>query len=161
MSDYTQWIERFRRGSELLALAMTGAAGPELDYKAEPGRWSVRQLICHLADTEMVLAVRLRQVIAEENPSLPNVDQNLWAEKLDYSRRKPSAVMDSFRRMRAENHELLKELPAETFDRRGTHSVRGEMSLANLLEDYTMHAETHILQIRQARAAYKESRAKA
>ena len=161
MSDHSELLERFRRGAELLAFAMTGAAGPELDFKPGPDKWSVRQILCHLADSELVGAMRLRQVIAEDNPVLPAYDEKAWAERLDYSRRKPSHVIESFRRTRGENYELLKDLPTETFARTGAHSQRGLVTLSDLLRVYAEHAENHILQIRSARAGYKEARSKA
>src|SRR5258708_12507383 len=84
MSEHAEILERFRRGAELLAMATTGAAGSELDFAAE-GKWSVRQIACHVADTEAVWVMRFRQVIAEDNPTLPAFNQNAWAERLHYS----------------------------------------------------------------------------
>ena len=52
MSELAELLERFRRGAELLAVATTGAAGPELDFKPGENKWSVRQIACHLADAE-------------------------------------------------------------------------------------------------------------
>jgi hypothetical protein len=151
-------LERFRRGGELLAMATTGAAGPELDYKA-PGKWSVRQIVCHLADSEIVGADRIRRTIAEENAVLQWYDEQAWAEKLDYGKRKLSQAVETFRRMRAENHELLKDLPEESFPAlKATHSKNGEVTLLDLLRNYAEHAESHVVQIREARAAYKASR---
>ncbi len=160
MSETSDLLERFRRGAELLAMSMTGAAGPELDYVPEPGKWSVRQIICHLSDAELVGAMRFRQVIAEDNAHLQGYDQDRWASNLDYSRRKASHVVEMFRRIRGENYELLKDLPEDAFARTGLHSERGSMSLLDLLRIYTNHAEKHAVQLRGVRAAYKESRAK-
>lgn len=160
MSETADLLERFRRGPELLAMSMTGAAGAELDYVPEPGKWSVRQIICHLADAEMVGAMRFRQVIAEDKPALPNYDEKAWATSLDYSKRKASPVIESFRRTRGENYELLKDLPESVYERVGVHSERGPVTLLDLLRIYTVHAEKHSEQLRNARAAYKESKAK-
>ncbi len=74
MSEHAELIERFRRGGELLAQAMTGAAGAEVDFKPAPDKWSVRDIINHLADSELVNAMRYRQVIAEENPTFQGYD---------------------------------------------------------------------------------------
>ena len=82
-------IERFRRSPELLAVVLTGVFGEEEDFAPAPGKWSIRQIIAHLADSELVFAHRFRQVIAEENPTLVAFDQDAWARNLDYSRRKP------------------------------------------------------------------------
>lgn len=159
MSELAELLERFRRGGELLAMSTTGVAGAELDFVPGPGKWCIRQIVCHLMDSEMVGRDRLSRVIAEENPSLIWYDQDAWATKLDYSRRKLSVSVELFRRVRAENFELIKDLPEATWQRVGTHSVNGTVSLLDLLRMYAEHAENHVMQIRNARVAYKASRA--
>ena len=161
MDEIADLLERFRRGPELLAAALTGAAGSEVDYAPEPGQWSVRQIMAHLSDSEMVGAFRLRRIAAEENPTLEAWDQDAWASRLDYARRKPSQSLETFRRIRAENYELLRELPAEAFGRTGVHSERGRLTLLDLLRIYASHAESHEQQIRRVRQAFKAARAKA
>ncbi len=153
-------LERFRRGAELLAVATTGAAGPELDFKPE-GKWSVRQIVCHLADAEAVGVMRFRQMLAEENPTLIAWDQEAWGTKLDYEKRKISQALEIFRVLRAANYELLKDLPAEAFARTGMHSKRGSATLGDWVKIYAEHVESHVKQIQSTRAAYKEHRAKA
>jgi hypothetical protein len=159
MSDLADFLERFRRGAELLAVATTGAAGPELDFKPE-GKWSVRQLVCHLADTEAVGVMRFRQIIAEDNPTLNAWDQNKWAANLDYEKRKISQALDIFRTLRSANYDLLKDQPESAFARTGMHSQRGSMTLLDWLRAYADHTENHVKQIQDVRAAYKEHRAK-
>lgn len=158
MSEIQDLLERFRRGGELLAMSTTGAAGPELDFQPEPGKWSVRQIVCHLADSEMVASMRFRQTIAEENPTIQWYDEKAWAEKLDYSKKKLSQAVESFRRARAENYELLKDLPEETFSRPANHSRFGSTTLLGLLKNYAEHVENHVVQLRGVRTAYKESK---
>lgn len=151
-------LERFRRGAELIAVTMTGAAGPELDFAPQPGKWCIRQIVCHLADSEIVGAERFRRVIAEDNPTILAYDQDAWAERLDYRRRRISQTIETFRRIRGENYELLRPLPEETFRRTGVHSERGPLSLLDLVRIYAEHAEKHAVQIRTLREAYKEAR---
>src|SRR5436305_13447467 len=103
MSDIPSLLERFRRGPEVLAMVLTGVFGEEEDFTPAPGKWSIRQIIAHLADAELVGAHRLRQVIAEDNPTLIAFDQDAWARNLDYSRRKPKQSLEAFRRVRADN----------------------------------------------------------
>ncbi len=160
MSDIPELLERYRRGAELVAVAITGAAGPELDFKTAPEKWSVRQIVAHLADTEAVTVARLRSMIAEDNPALLPFNQNAWAEKTDYAKRKPSQALDTMRQLRADNYALLKDLPEETFSRTGTHASRGPMTLLDLLRLVAEHAEKHATQIRSVRAEYKASRQK-
>ena len=160
MSELADLLERFRRGGELLAMATTGAAGPELDFKPAGNHLSVRQIVCHLADAEIVGAMRVRQIIAEDNPTLQYFDDDAWAEKLDYYKRKISHALENFRRLRTENHELLKDLPEPAFERRGTHSKDGPMSLRQVVDWYAHHLEGHVTEIKATRAAYREQRAK-
>jgi hypothetical protein len=159
MSELADLLERFRRGAELVAVATTGAAGPVLDFQPAEGKWGVRTIVCHLADTEIVAAMRLRQIIAEDNPLIPAFDQDAWADRLDYSRRKLSPAIETFRRTRAENYELLKDLPETAFARTGQHTQRGTITLLDLLRIFAEHPEKHVQQIQAARAAYKEFKA--
>src|SRR6267154_2667401 len=129
MSEHSEILERFRRGAELLAMATTGAAGSELDFAAA------------------------------DNPTLPAFDQNAWAEKLDYSRRKISVALEQFRMMRSENFELIKELPDAAFARSGTHTKRGAMTLLEMVTLAAEHVEKHVSQIRTTRASFKEPKA--
>ena len=160
MSELADLLERFRRGPELVAVAITGAAGAELDFAASPGTWSIRQILCHLADSEIVAVDRFRRVIAEDNPTIVGYDQDAWARNLDYSRRKISQALETFRRSRAENYDLLKELPESAFARQGNHSERGPFSLLDLLRIYAGHAEKHANQMRSVRGQYKSHKAK-
>jgi hypothetical protein len=159
MSEVPELLERLRRGAEMVAVSLTGAAGSELDYVPEPGKWSMRQIVAHLADSEMVAGARLRRIIAEDHPKLEAYDQNAWATNLDYGRRKTSQALETFRRIRGENYELLKDLPAPTFEREGVHSERGQMSLKSLLQLMAEHAENHATQLRTRRAEFKAQKA--
>jgi hypothetical protein len=160
MHSLQQDLERFRRGAELLATVLTGAAGEEVDFAPEPGKWTIRQIMAHLADSELVGAHRLRLVIAEDNPTLTAFDQDAWTRNLDYSRRKPTQSLDTFRRLRAENYELLKGVPEGGFDRIGAHTENGAMSLRRLLQGYADHAESHARQVQTIRAQYKKVKGK-
>ena len=98
MSDIPALLERYRRGPELLAVVLTGVFGEEEDFAHAPGKWSIRQIVAHLADTELVGAHRFRQVIAEDNPTLVAFDQEpgraTWTTPAASrsSRSKPSAA---------------------------------------------------------------------
>ena len=160
MSDLPALLERYRRGAEVLAVVLTGVFGEEEDYRLAPGKWSVREIVAHLADAELVGAHRFRQVIAEDNPTLIVYDQDAWTRNLDYKRRKPKQSLETFRRIRAENYELLKDLPESAFARTGMHSENGSMTLRQLLEGYAGHAESHAQQLQELREAYKKAKGK-
>jgi hypothetical protein len=131
-----------------------------VDYAPAPGKWTIRQIMAHLADAELVGAHRFRLVIAEENPTLTWFDQDAWTKNLDYARRKPTQSLDTFRRLRAENYELLKGLPESAFGRVGSHTQNEPMSLRQLLQGYSDHAESHARQLQAIRAEYKNVKGK-
>ncbi|HVX65348.1 MAG TPA: DinB family protein [Bryobacteraceae bacterium] len=158
MSDISELLERYRRGPEVIATLMTGAAGAELDFRSAPERWTLRQIVAHLADSELVGADRFRRVIAEDNPTLIGYDQNAWAANLNYAKRKTSESVEMFRRLRADCYELLKDLPPETFERQGNHSEAGPLTLRQLVQRMADHAESHARQIQQVRDAYRQAR---
>jgi hypothetical protein len=158
MHEIEELLERFRRGAEVIASVTTGLANVEADWLPGAGKWTVRQIACHLADSEMVGAMRLRQVLAEDNPTMIAFDENAWAERLDHRTRKVSAALEAFRGVRAGNYELLRAQPEAAFARFGTHSVNGRQTLLDLLRGYAEHAESHARQIHEVRQAYKRSR---
>jgi hypothetical protein len=103
--------------------------------------------------------MRLRQIAGEDHPTLQAFNGEEWAEKLDYHRRKLSQVIETFRRLRTDNYELLKDLPERAFARTGTHTENGTMSLFDVLKSNTEHVEEHVQQLKRTRAAYREQRA--
>jgi len=160
MSEISDLLERFRRGPEFVAMVLTGVFGEEEDFLPAPGKWSIRQIVAHLADSEMVCAHRLRLIIAEDNPTLTAFDQEAWTRNLDYARRKPKQSLESFRRVRGENYELLKELPESVYTRTGNHSERGPITLRFQLELLAEHAESHARQMQAIREEYKKVKGK-
>ncbi|MDQ2900690.1 MAG: DinB family protein [Acidobacteriota bacterium] len=156
MSDLADLLERFRRGPEVLAVMLTGAAGEEVDYARAPGKWSIRQILRHLADAEIVGAHRFRQILAEDNPTIIAFDQDAWTRNLDYTRRKPAQSLENFRRMRLDNHELLKDRPEAAFERAGQHSERGRVTLRELVEGYAEHVESHARELQTIREEWKK-----
>ena len=158
MSELSDLLERYRRGGELLAMSTTGCAGSELDFKPGEGKWSVRQIVCHVADSEAVGVMRLRQVAAEDNPTLRSFNGEEWADRLDYHKRKVSQAIETFRRLRADNYELLHDLPESAFARTGQHTEAGAVTLLDLVKGNTEHVEEHVQQVKRTRAAYREQR---
>ena len=158
MEPLSELLERFRRGPDLVAAVITGAAGRELDFVPSPEKWSIRQILAHLADSEIVCSDRFRRVIAENNPTLVGYDQDAWTANLKYRRRKTASSLDLFRRLRAENHELMKDLPEEVFERTGTHTERGSVTLRDLVVYDTEHHEKHAQQLQELRRQYRQSR---
>jgi hypothetical protein len=151
-------LERFRVGAEKAAAVAAGVTNAEADFVPAAGGWSIRHIACHLSDSELVGAHRLRLVIAEEEPLLTAFDQDAWSARLNYGERKLSEALDSFRLLRSLNFDLLHDLPVEMFARTGRHAERGLVTLHDLLRIYTEHGENHARQIQTVREKYREFR---
>jgi len=155
METFTELLDRMRRGGDAVEAAMAGASSAELDYSPGPGRWTIRQVMAHVVDSEIVGADRFRRTLAEDNPTLIGYDEKAWAANLDYGKREPSEDLELFRRVRRLTTRLLESLPAPAFFRTATHTERGRMTLLDLLRVYAEHAEGHARQIQANREAYR------
>jgi len=118
-----------------------------------PGKWSIGEVIQHLADSELVGANRFRMVMAHENPPLLAYDQDLWAERLRYSESNVDEALDEFALVRRSNVRLFERASESDFERVGMHSERGEESLRHLLKLYAGHDLVHLREIERIRRA--------
>jgi hypothetical protein len=142
----TQYKDGYRAVSEALA----GATERELDVHPKPGRWSAREIVHHLADSEMTSAMRLRMLVAAERPQIIGYDQDAYAARLYYDR-PISASLEAFKAARATTAEILDRMSEAEWARQGTHSESGAYSVEKWLEIYAAHAHEHAKQIRAAR----------
>jgi hypothetical protein len=145
-------IEKYREGYRVVSDALRGISDQELDARPAPGKWSAREIVHHLADSEMTSAIRLRRLIAEERPVIQGYDQDEFAHRLAYDR-PVQASLDAFRAARQTTKEILERLTETDWTREGTHSESGRYTVEHWLEIYAEHAHTHADQIRRARVA--------
>ncbi len=145
-----QLVEQYKDGYRVVADALTGATEDEMDRHPAPGKWSAREIVHHLADSEMTSAIRLRRLIAEHHPAIHGYDQEEFARRLHYDRPwQPS--LEAFRYARETTGQLLDCLTPAEWGREGTHSDTGQYSVETWLEIYARHAHNHADQIRVAR----------
>jgi uncharacterized damage-inducible protein DinB len=111
-----------------------------------PGRWSAREIACHLADCELVFAFRFRQTLAETHHVIQPFDQDKWAAV--YKAYDASAAVAAFSATRQWNLQFLKALPADAFSRPVSHPERGAMTLQTIVETMAGHDLDHLGQIR-------------
>ncbi len=110
-----------------------------------PGKWSPREILCHLADTELAHAFRLRQTLAEHHHVVQPFDQELWAKTYDGV---PSeAALAAFSALRAWNLVLLNGVPAEAYSKPVSHPERGTMTFGILVETMAGHDTNHLRQL--------------
>ena len=144
MADLSSLIEAYSRGAELLRDAVRPV--PESKWDATPvdGAWSFRQVVCHLADSEIVYADRMKRVLAEENPMLFEADPNLFVPALFCSQRPWETELNVIDAVRAHMLPILQSCGVEVFQRTGVHSIDGPLTLETLLERITAHLPHHI-----------------
>jgi hypothetical protein len=125
--------------------ALLAALGPAADRALAPGKWSAREILCHLADCELVFAYRLRQAAAEPHHIIQPFDQDEWAKV--YSGYSAPAALELFSAARRWNLALLKALPPETFAKTLNHPERGDMTFQVVVETMAGHDLNHLKQL--------------
>lgn len=142
-------IAKYKEGADVLAQAVEGLSDADLDRRPSSTDWTAREVVHHLADAETRSAVRLRQLLAEDDPVIQGYDEELYAKKLAYDR--PIAVsVNLIKAVRAATAELLDTLNDADFERTGTHTESGEYSVMTWLELYAAHGHDHAEQITTA-----------
>ncbi len=144
-------INAYRDGYRTVEAALAGATDRELDAIPAPGKWSAREIVHHLADSEMTAAIRLRRLVAEESPDVGSYDEAEYARRLHYNRPIASSLQ-AFRFARESTVELLDRMTPEEFGRAGRHPEHGAYSVDRWLEIYAKHAHNHANQITHARS---------
>jgi uncharacterized damage-inducible protein DinB len=132
----------------LAGMSDADAAKPETE-----GKWSIRQVMQHLADSDLVWGWRLRMVLAHDRPVITGYDQDLWATRLGYASVPISQSLGDFEHLRDANLRLLARVPASDYTRVGVHSERGEESVAHMMKMYGGHDLLHRRQIERIRKA--------
>lgn len=133
-----------------------GAAGLSRDDDGRPeapGKWSVRELVQHLADSELVGGFRYRMVLAHDAPVLPAYDQDRWAGRLHYADADLATALADFARLRGMNLRLLRRATPADHARVMRHPERGDESLAHMMRLYAGHDLIHLRQLARIRAA--------
>ena len=136
-----------------LSRAITGLSPRQLRTPEAQGKWSIVQILQHLADSEVVWAWRMRLILAQDRPQLTGYDQDLWAERLHYERVDPADALEVFTVLRRANLRLLEGAAPADLQRTGVHVERGEETLEHLRRLYAGHDLLHLNQIERVRQA--------
>ena len=147
-------IQRYGKGIQVFEDALRGLTPEVADRVPAPGKWSIRQIAVHLADSELVTAVRLRWVAAQPGSKIPAYDQDTWTAKLAYEKQSLDEILELFRAVRRATATLLRHLPEEAWANTGNHEERGVVTFKQFVELYTDHAEHHSRQIRDLRSKF-------
>ncbi|HET8567630.1 MAG TPA: DinB family protein [Candidatus Limnocylindria bacterium] len=152
-------VERYKRGYDAIVDALRGAADAELDVRPPGDReFTAREVVHHVADSEMTSAIRLRRLIAEERPAISGYDEWGFAGRLRYASRPIEPALLAIRAARETTAQILERLTPEEWDREGTHGEMGRYRVDDWLDVYAAHAHEHAEQIGRALAHARRAR---
>jgi uncharacterized damage-inducible protein DinB len=137
-------VEQYAAGADRMAQAIAGLSRDDLAALPVPGTWSIQQIVLHLMDSDLISSDRMKRVIAEENPTLIGFDETAFARGLFYEALDAGLAADIFAKNRRLTAEILRRVPDEAFDRFGTHSERGRVTLTQLVQGMVDHLEHHL-----------------
>jgi hypothetical protein len=135
-----------------------GLSPRQLAARPAPGKWSIREIICHLADTEAVMGCRARWIAFEEHPTLVPFDQEKWAAGREREQEPLAETLERFRLLRKTQLRLFRAAPKRAFARTGFHPERGSVTLQEQLETLAGHDLNHLGQIRRLAVQHKAKR---
>lgn len=138
-------LETVAQTPERIASLAAAIGHKRMGESPAPGKWSPREIVAHLADCELVFGFRLRQTIAEDNPTIQPFDQEKWAAV--YATYDTAAALETFAALRRWNLAFLRALKPADFERKVTHPERGEMPFQTLVETMGGHDLNHIGQL--------------
>ena len=149
-----------RTTASRLQKATKGLTAAQLKWRSQPAKWSIAEIIAHLADAEIVASWRMRSVIGENGVTIQPFDQDAWASAFKYQNRDARRSLELFRTLRENNLAMLKEISKETWDNYGMHMERGKESIAHLTRMFAGHDTNHVLQVEGIVKELKKARTK-
>ncbi len=148
-------IKEYGQGPALLARALRRFPRKMWKFKPAPNRWSIHEILVHLADSETNAYLRARRFLAEPGQNVLAYDQDVWAQKLDYHRQDTRDALALVRLVRKLTYALLRRAPDAAWEARCTHPEHPDYSFERWLEIYSGHIPGHIRQMEKNFAAWK------
>ncbi|MCZ6655254.1 MAG: DinB family protein [Planctomycetota bacterium] len=137
-------VERYAAGASAPAQAIAGLTADQVGSHPVPERWSIRQVVLHLMDVDLIGSYRIKRILAEDNPTLDLFDEVAFAQNLGYEQQDAAAAAEVFRLNRALTADMLRRLPDEDFERTGNHGEVGPVSIGFYVRLFTHHVAHHM-----------------
>jgi len=163
--EYTKRITSYVEGKKPLTVQaatakkieglIRGVPTPRLRQRPAPDKWSVSEILAHLADTEIVGSFRIRLILGAPGTPITAFDQDAWVTSGHYEKRDPRKSFEQFRVLREVNLALLKSLKPEQWKHHGMHAERGEETVEHIVRMFAGHDVNHIGQIERILARKK------
>jgi hypothetical protein len=150
-------IVQYERGPLRLRDALALVPDAAVRWRPGPKRWSVHEIVCHCADSELNGAARIRYLVTQKDAMIVGYDQDEWARVLDYHALPLEPALHTIEAVRESTTVLLRSLPEEAWGREGRHSDSGRYTAQDWLRIYSDHLEKHSRQIERNLAAWQES----
>jgi len=142
-------LELQRQTPTILAELVARASDEQLRMKPAKDKWSVGEILAHLAEDEIATAWRYRQMVEHSGIDLAGFDQDLWARMGDYASRAPQESLTLFQLLRNANLQFLPQIAPEHWESFGVHAERGRITVKDLAIHMAGHDANHIEQIRR------------
>ncbi len=151
-------IKAYGQGPALLAKAVRKFPRKMWKWKPAPEKWSIHEILVHLADSETNAFLRARRFLAEPGQPVMAYDQDVWAQKLKYHAQDPEAALRLVGMVRAMTHALIRKLPDSAWSARCSHPEHDNYTFDRWLEIYAGHIPGHIAQMQRNFAAWNAQR---
>jgi hypothetical protein len=161
VADYKERIHRHLAGADplllqarapdVLAGLIEGLSAEALGQRPAPDKWSIREIVAHLADDELVGGYRIRLILSAPGTAIQAFDQDVWARTGRYGTRAVSDSLALYRILRLANLQLLHSLTDQEWDLFGVHAERGIESLRDIARYFAGHDLNHFRQIESIR----------
>lgn len=154
--ELKKYLEAAEKSPKQVAAAVSGLLEKTLRYKPSPEKWSILEILGHLADIEIVYAYRLRQMLADKKPVIAPIDQNDWARNLGHADTPPAELIALYGLNRHANLRLLQRLKASDLAKSAFHpETKKEFTVAELVERMATHGASHLEQIERLKREAK------
>lgn len=152
-------IESYLAGPGEVRRAIEGLTAKEIDSTPVVRQWTIRQVVCHLADAEILYADRMKRILAEDEPAMVRADPEAYVGALAVASRDMENEVALIAAIRMHVGQILASLEPRQFERRGIHSTDGPLTLLAVLERVTAHIPHHVAFIEAKRRKILEQRA--
>jgi uncharacterized damage-inducible protein DinB len=147
-AELKKHLDAAEKSPKEVAAAVSGLPDKVLRYKPSPEKWSILEVLSHLADIEIVYGYRLRQMLADKDPVLAPMDQDAWAKNLGYLESAPAEMIALYGLNRHANLKLLRRLKADDLKKSAFHpELKAQVTVADMVERMAEHGTTHLRQV--------------
>ena len=158
-AELQKHLEAAEKSPKEIAAAVSGLAPDMLRYKPVPDKWSILEILGHLADIEIVYAYRLRQMLADVKPVIAPMDQDAWARNLNYMEIPAPELVAVYGLNRHHNLRLLRRLKLSDLEKSAFHPERQQdVTVGRIIEMMAGHGVSHLAQIEKLKKEARERR---